>query len=244
MKNIALVMAAGQGKRFKGSLSASDKASAFDKSSADMPKQYVKVAGREILAHAIHGVEKEPLINAIIVVVEPKYIRFVRDSIVKKYGFKKVKAVIAGGRERYHSVYNALKFVRKYSPENVVIHDGARPVFDAQALKAVLASLKCEVAVIPVTRITATVKQVNNGYVVQTVDREILRASVTPQGYKYADLLSLYSAGAIMKLKPTDEAFVFENVGFRVKVVEHEGPNIKVTTQGDIKLVEAILKGE
>jgi len=223
---MALVMAAGRGKRFKGSL----------------PKQYVKLAGREILAHAIQRVENEPLINAIVVVAERKYLKFVREEIVKKYGFKKVIAVIAGGKERYDSVYNALKFIRKYSPENVVIHDGARPVFDAQALKAVLASLKTEVAVVPVVRITSTVKQVNNGYVVQTIDRDILRASVTPQGYKYQELFSLYSAAAIKKIRPTDEAFIFENVGYRVAVVEHEGPNIKVTTREDLRLVEAVLK--
>ena len=223
MKNMALVMAAGRGTRFKGSL----------------PKQYVKLAGIEILAHAIQRVENEPLIDAIVAVAERKYIKFVMTDIVKKYGFKKVKAVIAGGKERYDSVYNALKAIRKYSPENVVIHDGARPVFDAQALKAVLASLKTEVAVIPVTRITATVKQVNNGYVVQTIDREILRASVTPQGFKYRELFSLYSASAIKKIRPTDEAFIFENVGYRVAVVEHEGFNLKVTTKEDISILKS-----
>jgi 2-C-methyl-D-erythritol 4-phosphate cytidylyltransferase len=223
MRTIALVMAAGRGKRFKGSL----------------PKQYVIVGGREILAHAIHGLEREPGIDAILVVVERKYIRFTQREIVKKYGFKKVIDVIAGGAQRYNSVYNALCYIEKVKPENVVIHDGARPVFDAQALKAVLASLKNEVAVIPVTSITSTVKQVRNGYVTCTVDRDSLRASVTPQGYKYMDLFSLYSAKAIQKLKPTDEAFVFENVGFRVKVVEHDGFNLKVTSKEDIKILEA-----
>jgi 2-C-methyl-D-erythritol 4-phosphate cytidylyltransferase len=228
VRNAAIVMAAGRGRRFSG----------------PMPKQYVKVAGRELVAHAIAGLEREPGINAILVVVERRYIKFTQREIVKKYGFRKVMGVIAGGRERYHSVYNALVHLRKVRPVNVVIHDGARPVFDAQALKAVLASLKDEVAVIPVTRITPTVKQVNNGYVVQTIDRDILRASVTPQGYRYADLFSLYSADAIRRLRPTDEAFVFENVGFRVRVVEHEGPNIKVTTREDLMAVETILKGE
>jgi 2-C-methyl-D-erythritol 4-phosphate cytidylyltransferase len=225
VRNIALVMAAGQGKRFKGSV----------------PKQYVKAGGVEILAHAMRGLESEPLIDAMVLVVEKKMIRPAEKDIVKRYGFKKVAAVIAGGKERYDSVYNALKFIRKYSPENVVIHDGARPVFDAKALKAVLASLKNEVAVIPACRITSTVKQVKNGYVSCTVDRDALRASVTPQGYRFADLYSLYSAGAIKKMKPTDEAFIFENVGLRVKVVEHEGPNVKVTTPEDLKQVEAIL---
>lgn len=225
---MALIMAAGRGKRFKGSL----------------PKQYVKLAGMEIMAHAIQRLEKESLIDAIVVVAGQKYIKFVRDNIVKKYGFKKVTAVISGGKERYDSVYKALKFIKKFLPENVVIHDGARPVFDAKALKAVLASLKNEYAVIPAIRIVPTIKQVNNGYVVQTIDRDILRASVTPQGFKYSDLLSLYSAAAIKKIKPTDEAFIFENVGFRVKVVEHEGPNIKVTTRDDLKAVESILLAE
>jgi 2-C-methyl-D-erythritol 4-phosphate cytidylyltransferase len=221
--NAALVMAAGRGKRFAGSI----------------PKQYVKLAGREILAHAIQGLEREPQIHAILVVVERRYIKFVRSEIVRKYGFRKVIGVIAGGKERYNSVYNALVHLRKVCPENVVIHDGARPVFDAEALKAVLASLKEEVAVIPAARINSTVKQVNNGYVVQTIDRDILRASVTPQGFRYADLFSLYSAAEIRRLKPTDEAFIFENVGHRVRVVEHEGFNLKVTNKEDIEILKA-----
>jgi 2-C-methyl-D-erythritol 4-phosphate cytidylyltransferase len=225
---MALVMAAGRGKRFK----------------AAVPKQYATVAGREILAHAVQRLENEPLIDAIVIVAEQRYIKFVRDNIVKKYGFKKVKAVIAGGKERYDSVYKALKFIVKYSPENVVILDGARPVFDASALKAVLASLKTECAVVPVTRITSTVKQVNNGYVVQTIDRDILRASVTPQGFKYRDLLSLYSAAEIRKIKPTDEAFIFENVGFRVAVVEHEGFNLKVTNTEDINILKGYFESQ
>jgi len=226
LKNLAIVMAAGKGKRFKGKL----------------PKQYVKLAGVEILARSIMGIEKEPSIGAVIVVAGKGYVDYVAKKIVARFGFKKVAAVIEGGRERYDSVYNALKYAERYSPENVVIHDGARPVFDGSALKAVLASLKKEVAAVPVTRITATVKKVRGGYVSSTVDRETLRASVTPQGYKYSVLKRLYTISAIRKYRPTDEAYLFEKAGYKVKVVEHEGPNIKVTTREDLSIAEAVLK--
>jgi 2-C-methyl-D-erythritol 4-phosphate cytidylyltransferase len=225
MKNAAIIVAAGKGKRFGGPL----------------PKQYVKVHGREILARAIDNFEGSSDIGAIVVVVAEGYKEFVEKNIISKYGYKKVIGVINGGVERYNSVYNALAALKGHKPLNVLIHDGARPMVEAGLITQVARALKKERAVIPVKKVTLTVKEVKDGYIKKTIDRDKLRTADTPQGFRFMDILKLYGSGRLEKHKPTDDASVFERAGIRVKAIEHEGFNIKVTTQHDIKILKSML---
>lgn len=217
MKNAVIVVAAGRGKRFKNKL----------------PKQYVKVKGREILAYALDNFEKSAVIGAVVLVVSSDYAVYARKMAVK-YGYKKIIGIINGGAERFHSVYNAVTFLKDFMPENVLIHDGARPKAGAALIKKIIAALKTEKAVIPVNRIFATVKQVKDGFIEKTIDRNILRTAHTPQGFKYKDLLKLYGLKGLESKKPTDDAAVFEAAGYRVKVIEDEEENVKVTVREDI----------
>ena len=218
MKNAVIVVAAGKGKRFKNVL----------------PKQYVKVKGREILAMALDNFEKTAAIDAVVLVVSSDYAQYAR-KMVKKYGYKKIKGIVNGGAERFHSVYNAVTFLKDYMPENVLIHDGARPKAAPGLIKDILKALKKEKAVIPVNRIFATVKQVKYGYIEKTMDRNILRTAHTPQGFKYRDLLKLYELNNLESKKPTDDAAVFEAAGFKVKIIEDEEENVKVTVKKDLE---------
>jgi 2-C-methyl-D-erythritol 4-phosphate cytidylyltransferase len=220
MKNAVIVVAAGSGKRFK----------------AKVPKQFVKLGGREILALSLDNFEGIKAIDAVVLVVSKKYAAYAR-NMVKKYGYTKIIGIINGGAERFHSVYNAVTFLKSYMPENVLIHDGARPKAPAAVVNKIIALLKKEKAVIPVNRIFATVKKVEGGYVSKTMDRETLRTAHTPQGFKYGDLLKLYSVKTLEKAKPTDDAAVFEAAGYRIKVIEDEEENVKVTVRKDIDKV-------
>jgi 2-C-methyl-D-erythritol 4-phosphate cytidylyltransferase len=221
MKNAVIVVAAGKGKRFGNKL----------------PKQYVKVAGREILAHSLDNFEKSPLIDAIVLVVSPDYAAYARKMAVK-YGYKKIKGIVNGGAERFHSVYNAVTFLKDFSPENVLIHDGARPKIGAAIIKKVIRALKKEKAVIPVNRIFATVKQVKDGYIENTIDRNTLRTAHTPQGFKYRELMKLYEISNLESSKPTDDAAVFEAAGIKVKIIEDDDENVKVTVRKDLAKVK------
>ncbi|MCE5299709.1 MAG: 2-C-methyl-D-erythritol 4-phosphate cytidylyltransferase [Spirochaetia bacterium] len=218
MKNIAVIVAAGSGKRFK----------------SETPKQFVKAGGREILAHAIDNFEASGAIDAIVIVVSPDYRLFTEIAIVKKYGYKKVIGVIDGGAERFNSVYNAVRFIKSCRPKNVLIHDGARPHVSQAVIKSIISALKKEKAVIPVNRIYATVKEVKNGYIKSTLNRENLRTAHTPQGFDYNTLEKLYDLKKLEKLKPTDDASVFEAAGIRVRVVEDSETNLKITVKTDI----------
>jgi len=226
MKNVAVIAAAGTGRRFKGAT----------------PKQFIRVGGKEILAHTLLNFEREKSINGILVVASKKHLEYVRKNIVKKYRLKKVFDVIEGGKERYNSVFNAVKYLEKVRPDNVLIHDGVRPVFSRQVLKDVIRSLKKDVAVIPVGKITGTVKLVYGGHVVKTLDRESLRVSNTPQGFRFSVLRRFYNEKNVEKHRPTDEAAAFEKAGYKVKIIEDEGFNLKITTKEDLKLIRRKLK--
>ncbi len=220
MKNVVIVVAAGKGKRF----------------GAAVPKQFMKVDGREILARSLDNFERAREVSGILLVVAADRSKTAA-AMIKKYGYKKITAVINGGEERFHSVYNAVKFLEKYPPENVLIHDGARPHVSKGLIGKVLKALKKDKAAIPVNRIFATVKQVKDGYITGTLDRNTLRTAHTPQGFKFKELSELYDKGSLEKIKPTDDAAVFEAAGYKVRVIEDDEENVKVTVKGDIKKI-------
>ncbi|PKL91036.1 MAG: 2-C-methyl-D-erythritol 4-phosphate cytidylyltransferase [Candidatus Goldiibacteriota bacterium HGW-Goldbacteria-1] len=224
MKTAAIIVAAGSGKRFGGAV----------------PKQYLKLKGREILAHAVSVFEKSREIGLILLVVSPDYREFAGKMIVKKYGFKKVAGVIDGGAQRYDSVYNALKFLKKMAVDNVLIHDGARPYFEPGLITDVLRELKKYPAAIPVKKVSLTVKKVKGGFLNGTLDRNELRTAETPQGFRYKEILKAYETADFNKLKPTDDAQLFEARGKKVKAVEYEGINIKVTTKQDLEILKGL----
>jgi len=226
MKNIGIVMAAGSGRRFGNRL----------------PKQYHKIHGKEILTYSGLIFENEKCIDGIIFVVDEKFINYVRQNVVKKYKFTKVIDVIRGGRERFNSVSNAIKYLKKVNPENVFIHDGVRPFVSPGIVKKMAELLNAEKAVIPVVKTPATLKITKNGYVKGTLDRENVRLAATPQAFKFEILKKLYTDKFINKIKPTDESYVFEKAGIKVKYIDEDEKNIKITTKNDVEIMKAMLK--
>ncbi len=225
MKNAAIIVAAGKGKRFKSKL----------------PKQYLKINGMEVIAHAIKNFELISDIDAVLLVVEKRYIDTVKNKIVKKYGFKKVIDVVSGGKERYDSVYNAISYLKKYDPVNIFIHDGARPFFDSDLVRKIKNELKYYYACIPVKKITFTVKRIKGNFIEGTENRNFLRTAHTPQGFNFKKFIELYDEKIIKKIKPTDDAVLFEKKGLKVKIIEDEKMNIKITTREDFEILKKIV---
>jgi|DewCreStandDraft_4_1066084.scaffolds.fasta_scaffold17859_2 2-C-methyl-D-erythritol 4-phosphate cytidylyltransferase len=226
MKNIGVIVAAGFGRRFGYRL----------------PKQYYKVYGREILVYSALAFEREKIIDGILFVVGNNFIDFVKENIVKKHNFKKVIDVINGGKERFDSVYNAVRYLTKINPENVLIHDGARPFISNNLIKKIVNDLKIEKGVIPVIKISSTLKKVKGRYILETLNRNYFRLAATPQGFKFDILQKLYTKKFINKIKPTDESYAFEKAGIKVKTIEEDERNIKITTKNDIELIKTTLK--
>lgn len=226
--NTAIVLAAGNGSRMK----------------SDIPKQYINIDDRPIIYYSLKVMEESKYIDEVILVTRAEDIDYCRNEIISKYNFSKVKEIIAGGSERYYSVYNGLKYASK--SDYVWIHDGARPCIDEDILAGLYdASQKYGTAVAGVVT-KDTVKIVDEEQMVSTTPQ---RAKVwivqTPQVFETKELIKAYDkmleSSSICNI--TDDAMVMESFGtLKVRMVEANYLNIKVTTPEDIFLVEKYLK--
>lgn len=228
MKNIAIVLAGGSGSRMKSSVK----------------KQYLMMQGRPVLCHSLEVFQMCSRIDEIVLVCGKGEIEQCRENIVEAYGFSKVKHIVEGGKERYHSVHEGLKVISdcKY----VLIHDGARPFVDEAILNRVLNELpKCHACVVGMP-VKDTIKLSNEqGYVDCTLPRERLWMIQTPQSFDYDLIRNAYDQLAQQEspaVKITDDAMVAEYIlNTQVKLVEGSYDNIKITTPEDLLLAELIL---
>ena len=213
---IALVVAAGRGMRL----------------GADLPKQYLSVAGQPLLRHSLTTLAVHPGIDHVRVVYNPDDAdHYARASV----GLDLLPPV-AGGVARQDSVRLGLESLAELAPERVLIHDGARPFVDAGTIDRVLAALSDVPAAVPALKLADTVKRADNGNVLETVDRAQLWRAQTPQGFRYRDILAAHRAAKGMDLP--DDAAVAERAGLAVRLVAGGDDNIKVTTSEDLARAE------
>jgi 2-C-methyl-D-erythritol 4-phosphate cytidylyltransferase len=227
MKTSALIVAAGSSVRFGGAL----------------PKQFRTLAGKPLLAWTIQRFEQAASIDDITLVLAKDQIPFAQDKVLEPYNFKKVIGVVAGGATRQESVMRGLE---SFSSEMrlVAIHDGARPMVAPADIDAVVKEAATNRAAILAARVAETVKRVKDGFVLSTQDRTDLWLAQTPQVFEYSLIVGAHGRASASKIEATDDAALVEAAGFKVRVVEATAPNMKITTKDDLKLVEALLKGE
>ena len=147
--------------------------------------------------------------------------------------------VIAGGDARQDSVGNGLEHV---ITERVVVHDAARPMAGAELVRALIAELDSAEAVLAAVPVDETLKYVEEGRVLQTVDRTKMWRSQTPAAFRTAALKEAHRRAAEEGFVGTDESQLVERYGGRVRVVRGSRANVKVTFPEDFALAEAMLK--
>ena len=209
MNNYFVILAAGKGKR-------------FNKNTA---KQFYNYKNKDVIEHSIDKSLSSKLFKKVVVVVSnPKKIKN------KKYS--KNITIIKGGRERSDSSLLALKYIKKYKPKNVFIHDAARPNFTQKLLKSLILNLKKNKAVVPIIKTKDSIKyKVRNN--IFNLDKEKVFFTQTPQAFRYSDL---YKLAIKTKSKISDEASLFFEKDYKVKFVNGENQNNKITFLNDIKL--------
>jgi 2-C-methyl-D-erythritol 4-phosphate cytidylyltransferase len=226
MKTVALIVAAGKGIRFGGGV----------------PKQFRNLNNRPLLSWTIEQFEKASSINEIFLVVAEEYLLYAGEKIIKPYSYKKLTRIVKGGANRRESVKNGLNSL-PLSTGFVAVHDGARPVIHYEDINRVVATAQIEKAAILARPVSDTIKRAEAEFVISTVDRSKLYRAETPQVFQYDLLKSAhenYSAEGETEI--TDDASLVEALGFKVKMVISEQPNIKVTTEMDLKIAETILE--
>ena len=221
----AIIMAAGKGKRMQTAVS----------------KQFLHVCGKEILAWTVDVFEKSPLVDTILLMASAdgkEDVQHLWDS----YGWKKVAAVLEGGKERQNSVANGLAAVGE-DTDIVLIHDGVRPfVTEEMIADSIVAAQAYGGAVIGVPA-KDTIKVCSaDGLAVETPDRSTLWQIQTPQTFQRDLIVNAYEKADRDGFLGTDDASVAEFAGHQVKVVMGSYRNIKITTKEDLVIAEAFFK--
>ena len=222
-KHVAIVLAAGKGSRM----------------GADIPKQFLEMGGKPILYYSLHTMETS-FLDEIVLVTGKDQISYCKQEIIEKYNFQKIKRVIAGGKERYDSVYAGLKVVQ--NADYVYIQDGARPFLTEEILQRAKETVEAFDACAAGMPSKDTVKIVDsNGFVSSTPLRKNVWTIQTPQVFSAALIREaydcLYQNGDVENI--TDDAMVVEAMtGKRVKLFEGSYQNIKITTPEDLLIAE------
>lgn len=231
-KTAAIVLAAGQGKRM----------------CTDVAKQFLDLNGEPVVCHSLRVFEKSP-VERVILVTGSDEVEYCRTEIVQKGGFSKVTDVVAGGKERYHSVYEGLRALSNWlSPEDLVlIHDGARPMVTLEIVERAIAAAAQYGACVAAMPVKDTIKVADSdAFALTTPDRSTLWQIQTPQGFMYGLVYGAYSklmSDTHLQKGVTDDAMVVESLtGNKVKLIEGSYENIKVTTPEDMLVAEVFLK--
>ncbi len=208
---------------------------------ADRNKQYLVLQGKPILAYTIDMFHKQRAITEIIVVATADEVDFCERQVVEKYGFTKVKKVIAGGATREHSVYEGLKEVSKEA-QYVVIHDGVRPFIRQEMLEVFLEKMMFYDALVMAVPEKNTIARVTNGRIKERLVRDDVWEMQTPQAFKKGLIMKAFDAQKERLAEFTDDASVVSAEGIEVCVFAGEYLNIKITTPEDLLLGDAILE--
>ena len=226
MKVTAIVLAAGSGKRMN----------------SKVHKQYLLIDGKPVLYYSLNAFEESDVDNVVLVVGADE-IEYCKKEIVERYGFGKVCAIVEGGKERYHSVYEGLKAAGE--TDYVLIHDGARPFLTQDIIKRTIVSVVEHRACVVGMPVKDTIKIVDNEtYAKDTPDRANVWQVQTPQAFSYELVYDAYTRMlASDESGITDDAMVVERMtDYKVKLIEGSYRNIKITTPEDLLVAEAYLK--
>lgn len=222
----ALIPAAGSGQRMGGAL----------------PKPFLQLRGREILAYTLDVFERCASIDEVWVIVPEAHRARCQQTVVERYGFQKVQGVVAGGATRQASVWRGLQQVND-AVEMVMVHDGVRPFVSPLLVQETLhQALLCGAAIAAVP-LKDTLKRVaETGAVTGTVPRDGLWRIQTPQAFRRHILQAAFAYALAHGLDATDEAALVESCGQQqVYVVRGMESNVKVTTPDDLILCESLL---
>jgi 2-C-methyl-D-erythritol 4-phosphate cytidylyltransferase len=224
MKNVAVIVGGGMGKRFKG----------------EVPKQFLPLGEKPIIFHTIEVFQRSFSIDSILVVVPEEWIKRCTEQI-KIYAFDKVQRVIAGGETRQLSCWQALQYLKDDPPLVVVVHDAGRPLVSATMIEvAVKEGYEgmtfglCE---------RDTIVECSNGEITKILPREQVYHIQTPQSFPFCILWDSHCKALKAGIKEfSDDAGLVMRAGYTVKVIEGDPRNIKITGPVDLQFAEYLLQ--
>ena len=228
MKAAGIVLAGGKGSRMQ----------------SDVPKQYMELLGKPLLYYALKAFEDSDIEQVVLVTAEGEE-EYCRKELVERFGFTKVTAIVAGGAERYASVWNGLKSLKDREPEYVLIHDGARPLVTSELINRMITETEHYGACVAGMPVKDTIQMTDErGTITLTPKRDSLWMAQTPQSFEFSLAYDAYeSLMQEPEINVTDDAMVvglYHDIS--IQMVRGSYTNMKVTTPEDLVLAEAFLR--
>ena len=231
-KIVAICLAAGQGKRME----------------SKVQKQYLLIKDKPVLYYALKAFQ-DSVVEEVVLVVGAGEEEYCRTEIVEKYAFDKVKAIVAGGKERYHSVFEGLQVVK--NADYVLIHDGARPFLTQEIINRCIKGAEEYKACVAGMPAKDTIKLADDDQnIASTPERSKVWLIQTPQAFEYSLIRDAYTIlieqekqGRKTAIPVTDDAMVVEYfLKQRVHLVYGSYENIKITTPEDMRIAEVLVR--
>ncbi len=224
MKTYVIIPSGGLGKR----------------TNSQLPKQYVKFAGKELIAHTLQVFQSSKHVDEIVVAAQSSYFSLL-ESIKQNFGLTKFICLVEGGTERQHSVYNALISLKASDDDIIVVHDAVRPLLTKEILYNSIQTAKQYGSAVVAIKAKDTLIR-GKDFVIDYVDRSEFFYAQTPQVFKYSILLDAMRKAKAENFIGTDESMLVHRAGYQVKIVNGSSLNFKITTDEDIQLLALILK--
>jgi len=226
MKTYAIIPSGGIGKRIDSSL----------------PKQYIQINGKELIAYTLEIFQKCNQIDEIIIPAQRDYFELL-NSIKSKYGIDKLTNIVEGGDERQNSVFNALQSISAEDDDLIIVHDAARPLLPHQVLLDAIENAKEFGSIIVAIRAKDTLVK-GNIFVEDYIDRNEVFYVQTPQIFKYKILYESMILASKGNFVGSDESILVHKASNKIKIVEGSIINFKVTTESDLDLFRLIVNIE
>ena len=218
-----LIPAAGSGSRMK----------------AGKNKLLIELEGESLIYWTLKSILSSSSISWVGIIGQPKDKELLLNSVKN---FSNQVKWINGGETRQESVFNGLNSLPK-DAKKVLIHDGARCLINPELINKCAAELEKNEAVILATKVTDTIKIVDNkGFIKETPNREYLWAAQTPQGFLVDSLKKAHKMAIDKNWIVTDDASLFEMLNWKVKIIEGNYSNIKITSPLDLKIAKLFVK--
>lgn len=224
MKTIAIIPAGGVGKRFN----------------SPIPKQFLKVLGKEVIVYTLQIFQNSPSVDEIIVPVNNDYKELLTD-IRKKYNITKLKKIVSGGKERQDSVFNGIKYSECGDGDLLIVHDAARPLLSSSLLETVIKEAKINGNVVLAIKARDTLLYAEE-YVKNYIERNNAYYVQTPQIFNAGVLKKAFELAYKNNYTGTDESILVNKAGFQIKIVEGSFDNFKITTKSDLEIFEKLIK--
>ena len=224
MKTIAIIPSGGIGSRFN----------------SPIPKQYVKVLGKELIFYTLEIFQECELIDEIIIPANKEYISLL-STIKETYNLSKITKIVEGGKERQDSVYNGLISTELSDDDKIVVHDAARPLISKSLLNNALMQSKKSDSLIVAIKARDTLVEFENSNI-NHIDRSNKYYVQTPQIFTYRVLKKAFDIANTNNFYGTDESMIVKNAGFPVNIIEGEFQNFKITTNSDLDTFKKLIE--